>query len=345
MTPEIDALIQRYIDGTISAADLQALNDALANDDEARSEFADLLNVDSAIAAAVAGWKTESDAESAFASHAGQETRDRHRPNDELRQPPSLQSNSMPVRDRSGPRYWFLAAIAGLMLGILGTRWVNAFVGPAAATVDRLTSLLDPSFEGASGKISAGFPQVAGVWSGDEAEVVPAKDVIHRDGAQALRFLKPGPDAGNPGGDAISCDVFQIVDLKPLRASLRDGGDAVLELAANFLDARRDSNGSLTFICQIFIFSGDSDSLHQAWPRNLGSALGSGAELYDTGGGDLRWKTLTARCLVDSRADFAVVQLGARCNGARRELSQQYVDRVQLSLKTQPHLPVRNRRN
>ncbi|HND54441.1 MAG TPA: hypothetical protein PLV92_18645, partial [Pirellulaceae bacterium] len=209
----------------------------------------------------------------------------------------------------------------------------------------RLTSLFDPGFEDSSGGIPPGFPRVAGVWSGDEAEVVAANGTIHREGAHALRFLKPGPDAGNPDGDAISCDVFQIVDLKPLRASLRDGGDAVLELAADFLDARRDSNGSLTFICQIFIFSGDSDSLHQAWPRNLASALGSGAELYDTGGGDLRWKTLTARCLVDSRADFAVVQLGARCNGPRRELSQQYVDRVQLSLKTQPHLPVRNRRN
>jgi hypothetical protein len=136
--------------------------------------------------------------------------------------------------------------------------------------------------------------------------------------------------------------VFQIVDLRSVRASIRADRDAVLELSADFLDGRNHSDVPVTFICQMFLFSGSPDTMHQVWPLTLGDAVGSGATLFDSAGGTTAvWKTLTARCLVTEQADFAVVQLGVRPNGPQRKVEEQFVDRVQLTLRTQPPLPMR----
>lgn len=56
MNAEMETLTQRYLDGTISAEEMAALNAALLADESARRAFAELLNLDSALAAAAAGW-------------------------------------------------------------------------------------------------------------------------------------------------------------------------------------------------------------------------------------------------------------------------------------------------
>ena len=56
---ELEALIHRYLDGTINAEEMTRLNGRLRADAEARSEFAELVNLDSAIAAVAAGWVPE----------------------------------------------------------------------------------------------------------------------------------------------------------------------------------------------------------------------------------------------------------------------------------------------
>ena len=47
-------LIDAYLDGSISAAEMRQLNALLLADPEARREFAEILNVDSALAAMAA---------------------------------------------------------------------------------------------------------------------------------------------------------------------------------------------------------------------------------------------------------------------------------------------------
>ncbi|MDP1590499.1 MAG: hypothetical protein Q8M07_22285, partial [Prosthecobacter sp.] len=49
-------LIEAYLDGTITAPEMQQLNALLLTDADARREFAETLNVDSALAALAAGW-------------------------------------------------------------------------------------------------------------------------------------------------------------------------------------------------------------------------------------------------------------------------------------------------
>ncbi len=59
MKEGLEKLIDSYVDGTISAEDMESLNELLRDDAEARKEFAELLNLDSALAATAAGWDLE----------------------------------------------------------------------------------------------------------------------------------------------------------------------------------------------------------------------------------------------------------------------------------------------
>jgi len=335
MDSGLDLLVQRYLDGTITPEEMRSLNRLLGAAREARCAFRRHLDLDSALATLAAGVVGGTEQPSAscqpqvVAGHAGPGT------------VPATVGwwSSRSVRTlRDG----LVATTIGVLLGIAGTRWVSAVVSPFAGPfVERTIVLWEDGFEGSTGPVPNGFPEQSGHWGGDETEIatLPA-EFREEKGKQSLRFGRSGADVGNPQGPSISCDVFQIVDLAALRASPLEGGEPVLELSADFLDGRSDTGEPITFICQIFLFKGDFDLLRRVWPRTLGSALGSGATLLDSSGDVAGWRTLTARCLLHPQADFAVVQLGALPHGSRRELPEQYADRVRLSLRLSPHVPV-----
>lgn len=56
---DLESLIHRYLDGTITAGDMERLNALLRSDVNARREFAEFLNLDSAMVASAAGWLSE----------------------------------------------------------------------------------------------------------------------------------------------------------------------------------------------------------------------------------------------------------------------------------------------
>ncbi len=56
MTPDLEVLIQRYLDGSASKAEVALLNERLAADAGARGLFMEMLNLDAALAAQAAGW-------------------------------------------------------------------------------------------------------------------------------------------------------------------------------------------------------------------------------------------------------------------------------------------------
>jgi hypothetical protein len=222
------------------------------------------------------------------------------------------------------------AMAAGLVIGLFSASLVWAISSPKATT-ERLFSLINGSFD--EERLKTGFPRQTGLWSGDAAEVQNGK----------LRFIAPGSDAGDPTGRAISCDVFQLVDLRPLRSSLNSEGDSVLELSADFSDARpSNTKPSVTFFCQLYLFQGDLASLHEVWPQTNAEALASGSAQTTTLGSDAKGtRPLTAKCLVPAAADFAVIQIAARPNLRPTQLENLFADNVTLTLKTQPSLPVR----
>lgn len=221
------------------------------------------------------------------------------------------------------------AAAAGLIIGLFSASLVLAVTSPKA-TAERLFSLVNGSFDEA--RLEHGFPHQTGIWSGDEAAIADGK----------LRFIAAEGDAGDTNGLVIACDVFQLVDLRSLKLTPRSGGETVLELGASFLDSRpTNTNPSVTFFCQLYLFQGDPTQMHQTWPRGISDAVASGSAQVTTLGLDAKGsRTLTARCLLPAEADFAVAQIVARPNLRPAKLEGLFADDVKLTLKTAPQLPV-----
>jgi hypothetical protein len=312
--PEFLESLVRYQDGALSPAEIETFERVLHDDPERRRQFA------------------ESQLRS-MALH------------DHFRQEAFRVPVDSPARVRVDRLSWrpLFAAAAGLMIGLFGASVVWAISTPDwIATASRVAGLIDGGFEhGTTGPIGTGFPETTGRWSGDDAAFVELGGAP--DGGRVLQFVSPGADGAAPGGRAISCDVFQLVDLRTLRPAADGEGEAMLELSASFRDGRAvGTKPSVTFMAQIFLFSGDPLALHQAWPNNLGEALASGAAFVHTmGEAKPEWHRLGAKCLVPPGADFAVIQIGARPNLRPVALESLYADEIELTLTTRPDLPVR----
>jgi hypothetical protein len=222
------------------------------------------------------------------------------------------------------------AMAAGLLIGLFSASLVWAISSPKTTT-ERLSSLINGNFD--DSHLETGFPRQTAVWAGDEASITDGR----------LRFIATGSDLNDPSGRAIACDVFQLIDLRPLRHALGQKSESVLELSADFLDSRpANTKPSVSFFCQLYLFRGDPTQLHRDWPQSNSDALASGSAQITTLGSDGKGtRSLTARCLVPSSADFAVIQVAARPNLRPAQLDGLFADDVRLTLKTQPHLPIR----
>ena len=102
----------------------------------------------------------------------------------------------------------------------------------------------------------------------------------------------------------------------------------------------------MRFGCDLYLFAGKPEALHSSWHSMPREALGSSAAdciTKEKGGAGGR-RHVTARCLLPANADFAVVQVA--CGRPRGKMTQalelghQFADNVNLTLKTQPKLPV-----
>jgi hypothetical protein len=148
-----------------------------------------------------------------------------------------------------------------------------------------------------------------------------------------------------PNYGAASCDVYQLVDLRSLKADA-DPGEATLELSARFMDARQKAGEKVKFICRLYTFSGAPDSLPAEWPLSQKEALAAGSGTFDSfGGAPATWQPVTTKVLLPPGADFAVIHLVVHKpktpTGTEAVFGDQFADDVRLTLKTQPVLPVR----
>jgi hypothetical protein len=237
------------------------------------------------------------------------------------------------------------AAAAGIAVGLFCATVAWAIASPrAVATMTRVFALEDGSFEKMSGAVPSGFPKQTGVWAGDASEVVNG-NVAKKQGAHVLRFVRAEGDATVPNSPANSCDVWQLVDLRGLKAD-GDGGDVTLELSASFLDARKTrSTARVLFGVRVYAFAGEPSALGAEWPMAIKDALAFGSGQAESwGGAPDKWRTVAAKTMLPPGADFAVVHLVATKwtpRGKAAEFGEQFADDVQFTLKTQPKLPVR----
>lgn len=252
----------------------------------------------------------------------------------------------------SWPRFPWLpwrpltAAAAGIVLGIFCTSLVFA-ISPMrkAMKFAKVMTLLDGGFESGPAKVPTGFPRRTGEWMGDDAEMVTTKTPKPSEGIRVLRFNTAGAEPNEIGGSATGCDVYQLVDLRPLRAQISPQGEAMLKLSADFLDARLQTGPELRFLCRINLFAGSPEDLHAIWPATHEESLGSGyGELLSHGGpGENGWRKLAAHCVLPPQADFALVRIICQTSKGSREppvFGQQFADNILLQLRTQSLEPV-----
>ena len=238
------------------------------------------------------------------------------------------------------------AAAAGIVFGMFCTSVVFGYVMPrAVATASRLFALVDGSFEKQSGRLPSGLPTQFGVWSGDESEVVEKASMDAKDGKRALRFVRAEREPTLPNHGAVSCDVYQLVDLRSLKSDAALG-DATLELSVQFFDGRELAGEPMKFICGVSVFAGSPEAILAEWPLTQKESLASGSGSLDSEGGSPRsWHLVTTKILLPPQADFAVVNLVVHKpktpSGTEVLFGAQFADEVRLTLKTQPTLPVR----
>ena len=226
------------------------------------------------------------------------------------------------------------AAAAGLVFGLFSASMVFAYAVPrAVAMATRLSALVDGSFENADESLPSGLPEAFGVWSGKEAGQVRV-DAL--DEARVLRFVecKRGPSA-----------IYQLVDLRSLRIDPNEG-EAKLVLSARIRDDRPEVGDPFRFSMQLYLFSGSPDSLRKDWRDARKEAISLGSAVLESRGGTPKsWRELSAKTLLPPGADFALIQIGVLDTGAFPQKSatfgEQFADDVQLTLTTQPFLPVR----
>ncbi|PHX86648.1 MAG: hypothetical protein CK538_02135 [Opitutia bacterium] len=259
-----------------------------------------------------------------------------------------LAAGTKPIGRAEGFTGWLkrnllVATAAGLCVGIgsASAAWAIAQRPPIEAQA-RGIPLADPGFETSRGRVTSGFPYGPGAWSGDEAEAVERSDLPSAEGTRALRFLKAEIDA-RLARPPLSCDVFQLVDLRAFSSFIKAGEEATLELSADFLDTRAEPGPTARFSVAIMLFAGDPTEIHRNWPEALDDVLGAGQHHHDSSHGPTgKWHRLMARCLLPAGADFALIRLSAAHFGpVPFEFGRQFADNVKLTLKTQPHLNVR----
>ncbi len=314
-------LASLYARGAASAEETRQLEEALRLDPDLRTRYIRYLNLDPAIAAAVnAGAFGAVKPDSGPGPKAGGFPRVKHH-----------------RRQLTGA----LVCLTAFLAGVAGTSLVWA-LGPGQphSTSRVLPGLADGGFDVRPGPIRRGFPTSPGYWSGDESEIT--NDPPDSGEGGLLRFIQPGVDKTRPNGPAVSCDVFQLINLADLWDHQDGDTEAVLELSANFRDSRPVRGQKILFLCQVFLFAEEPGEIARNWPLNIPQAVGSAATLVNSAGGEPnQWLPARTKCILSPAARFAVVQIGAKRPSPASALGLQYADRVALSLRTQPNLPGR----
>lgn len=233
-----------------------------------------------------------------------------------------------PSRSLSLAAMWLAVGLTTASFG-----WLFAARGEQAHT--RILSIHDGGFDGLKGTLPAGFPSKPFAWSGDPSEVTAA-DPAH---PTALRFLEAAGEPSIPNSPRQSCDVFQIIDLRSVRAELLTSSEAFVELQTRLLDRRADAGTPVRFIAKIYVFEGSPSDGALQWPPQPDQILGSGAQFHVSKGDSSHpWQTLTTRCILPPTAGFLVVQLGVGSAGnvgdPSPQLGAQFADDVRLTLRT-----------
>ena len=254
---------------------------------------------------------------------------------------PQARSGPSP-RGRFGKLRPFAAAAAGLVIGLLGTSFVFAYVSPKfAAAKPAVREILSESFESGTQDTLPGLPHEPGVWSGDVAHVAAMEQGIKpRSGGKMLRFVT-ATFAGENARRSAWCDVYRLVDL---RGQVGEGRSAV-RLSANFnavqFPAGEEYSCSVELCAMEDVLTAAPQPLALPWVRENSASTALRKFLIK---GDGVWQEASAEVPVSPQTQFVLVHLAVH----RRkpfpptepvQFGGHYVDDVKVELLTYPSKP------
>jgi hypothetical protein len=294
-------LIRRHIDGTATAEDLRALQEALRGDAAFRRQFARYANIDAALGSG------------------------------RLASPP-VPSPVLAFRSQTQPGWlaWrpLMAAAAGIVFGMLCTSMVFGFVMQLGVEKMTPVAVFEPGFEDSQMPLAKDFPDASARWGGNAAQVVAAENgVPPKEGKFMLRL-----EALAKGVPRI----YQVLDLQSLPSGAgtetRD-----MEISASF--AAADPEAAVRYVIRAFAVTEAPDTLDASWFDRREESISSAARGMDVTPGTAVWQTFSLRMQVPRAARSLVLYFGVRTPDKDARTSPHYLDDVRVSLLTPLPLP------
>lgn len=286
MTTNWHDLIQRYISGTITEAETEALEQQLKTDAALRDWYLDALNLDSALEAA---------AESAQTALS-------------LPVPPSHRVFTL---GSSQPFRWLswrpvTAAAAGLVIGLFSASMVFGF---GVRSLEKVVSLFQESFEGGPAPLVKGIPQDVNLWSGDYSEVVERyEDVKPAQGTKMVRMLRSDFEGKASSMPNRQGDLSRVIDVRPFLREA-NGGEIVMTLsalfnAAPFPDSQR-YDGVVTLYALGELGSTEESLMEDALAISNGSCNSMDRD-------PATWQSASTRLLLPTGTKFVMLKVSFR---------------------------------
>ncbi|MBJ7391629.1 MAG: hypothetical protein JHC85_08690 [Chthoniobacterales bacterium] len=307
---EPSELIRRYIDGTVTPQEMNALQHSLREDPAFRRLFARYASLDSALGGG------------------------------------RLAAARLPVPATQpltqSPFKWLswrplIAAAAGLVFGMFCTSVVFAYAKPKSpAAAPKPLPLADPDFEISAQIPALGIPAKAGAWGGDFSRVVTAENgITPKHGRHMLRILRSDNELSAGTERSYVGEVAQVIDLRPLRAQL-SGANPLVEVSAQFNAVTLPPGGKHEFAVKAAAFRGDIADAPRLWEdHDAGGSRSNRSVEADSDTGT--WQRVATPLVVPPDADFLVIECAVVFKGPLRETGAtqffgHYVDQVEVRL-------------
>lgn len=308
-----DDLIQRFLEGSASPEDAEALSHLIETNAAVRTRYLDFSEL--------------------HASLMGDEN---------LRSPEFVSFTS------STPTWnWFswrplTAAAAGIVFGMLCTSAVFGFVVPTAGKV---MTLLQESFESGPAPLATGMPVKAGQWTGDFSEIVGGQQGVKPEtGGKMLRFLRADYEGKVKPEGSYAGDLYRLIDLRSYRHEFTDHS-AVVRTSAGFNSASFPERERYSCVVRAYALSAE---MVMSGAFLNGASLRDGALATASKGmpqldRDPRsWQRVESELRLPAEAEFLLIHVSVS-NLTKDEVKDafrgHYLDEVRVSLLQRSPLP------
>jgi hypothetical protein len=245
---------------------------------------------------------------------------------------------TVPLREQGGGGWrgwggWGIAAslLLGVLVGFGGAGAVWALAGSLGWVVEIREATMQEDRERVrttGGRLPSGMLGSTG-WAGDVAEWAGPEF-----SKATVRFVEAVGEGDL--SSANSCDLYRIVDLRPLLPA-RTSDKAALEFSAEFLDNREAAGDVVRFTVRVQLYTGEPEDFVRRWPESRAEVVSSGSELIRSSGGEPGvWRRAVAHTFVPREATFALLQVVATrgAHGGPARFEEQYVRAISAKLRS-----------